>query len=132
MKTIILLLTALAITVASLGQQTSSASADISAAIVTPIAIAKTVDLNFGNMASGNSSGTLVMAPNGTRSASGGVTLPASAGGPTVASFSVTGQSNYTYSITLPSSASTINDGSSHTMTVDTWTSNPSTTGTLN
>ncbi|MGD1045687.1 MAG: DUF4402 domain-containing protein [Bacteroidota bacterium] len=108
-----------------------SATATTSATIVAPIAISKTLNMNFGNVAVIASSGTVVLAPAGTRTSTGGVTLPATAGTVTAATFTVTGSSGYTYAITLPASATTIDDGASHTMTVDTWTSNPNSTGTL-
>lgn len=110
-----------------------SATATSSATIVTPIAISETANMLFGNVAvQPSTGGTVVMAPAGTRSATGGVTLPVVTGTVNAAAFSVTGQPNYTYSITLPSTATTLNDGASHTMSVDTWTSSPSPTGALN
>ena len=115
----------------SFAQATATASA--SANIITPISIAKTVDMNFGNVAvSATISGTAVLAPAGTRTTggAGGVTLPATTGTVSAASFDVTGQASYTYAITLPTST-TITDGASHTMTVDAFTSVPATTGTL-
>ena len=112
-------------------QQTSSATASASATVITPISISKTVDMNFGNVAVGSSLGTVVLATAGTRTSTGGVSLPATTGSPTAASFTVTGQGNYTYAITLPSTALTITDGASHNMTVTTFTSNPGSTGTL-
>jgi len=112
-------------------QQTASATATASATIITPISISKTADMNFGNIAvSASAGGTVVLAPAGTRTITGSVTLPATTGSPAAAAFTVTGQGNYTYSITLPSSA-TLTDGASHNMTVATFTSNPSSTGTL-
>ena len=108
-----------------------SATANATATIVTPIAISKTVDMNFGNIAVlTGTGGTVVLAPAGTRTKTGGVTLPVTAGTITAASFTVTGASGYTYSITLPGSATTISYLTNN-MTVDTWTSNPVTTGTL-
>jgi len=121
----------LGLSVNSFGQQTSSATASASATIITPISISKTIDMNFGNIAVGASLGTVVLATDGSRTKTGGVTLPATTGSPAAASFAVTGQGSYTYAITLPASATTITDGSSHNMTVDTWVSNPATTGTL-
>jgi len=106
----------------SFGQATAAATA--TATIVTPIAISKTVDMNFGNVAV-IASGTVVLAPGSTRSATGGVTLPNVTGTVAAASFNVTGQGNYTYSITLPSSAYTITDLASNTMTVTNFVSNP-------
>ena len=47
------------------------------------------------------------------------------------ADFTVSGQASYTYAITLPSTTVTLTDGSSHTMGVTSFTSTPSSTGTL-
>jgi hypothetical protein len=109
-----------------------SATATATATIVTPIAISKTVDMNFGNVAvQPSNGGTVVLNPSGTRSGTSGVTLPAASGTVTAASFNVTGTGTYTYAITLPSTATIIDDNAMHTMNVDTWTSNPSGTGNL-
>jgi hypothetical protein len=114
---------------ASFAQATASSSA--TATIVTPISITKTVDMNFGNVAVQTTpGGTVVLAPDGSRTKTGGVTLPNTAGTVTAASFNVAGQGVYTYAITLPSSALTITSGA-NTMTVTTFTSTPSGTGTL-
>jgi len=108
-----------------------SATSTASATIVTPIAISNTAALNFGNVAVNSSAGTVVMTAAGVRSVTGGCTLPAVAGSPAAASFNVTGTANYTYAITLPAVATTISSGA-NSMTVDTWTSTPTSTGTLN
>ncbi len=116
---------------ASFAQATATASA--SATIITPISITKTVDMRFGNVAvSATIAGTTVLAPAGTRTTggAGGVTLPATTGTVSAASFTVSGQGSYTYAITLPTTA-TITDASSHTMTVNAFTSSPSATGLL-
>lgn len=115
-----------AFTASTFAQATASATATI----VTPIAIAKTVDMNFGNVAAGASLGTVVLAPGGGRSTTGGVSLPAVAGTVTAASFNVTGQALFTYAITLPGAATTIASGA-NTMTVTNFTSNPTPTGAL-
>ena len=81
----------------------STATSSASATIVTPISIAKNVDMNFGNIAVTSSGGTVVLAPAGTRTATGGVTLPVVNGTVAAAAFTVSGQSAYTYDITLPS-----------------------------
>src|ERR1700733_16144005 len=114
----------------SFAQATATASA--SANIITPISIVKVTDMNFSNVAvSATLAGTVVLAPAGTRTTGGGggVTLPATTGTVAAASFTVSGQASYTYAITLPSSCS-ISSGS-NTMTVNSFTSSPSTTGTL-
>jgi hypothetical protein len=104
--------------------QGTSASATASATIVTPIAINKTVDMNFGNVAVNTTPGTVILAPDGTRSRTAGVTLPAVAGTVTAASFTVTGVANATYAITLPTTPTTVTSGA-NTMTVDAWMSTP-------
>lgn len=109
----------------------ATASATATATIVTPIAISKTVDMNFGNVAV-IAAGTVILAPAGTRTLTGGVTLPATAGTVTAARFNVTGEGAYTYAITLPSSAYTITKAVTlETMTVTAFTSTPSATGAL-
>ena len=111
----------------------ATASASITATIVTPISIRKTVDMNFGNAAvQVATGGTVVLTPAGTRTKTAGVTLPAVTGTVTAASFTVDGQANYTYAITLPATDITL----THTnavdeMIVNTFTSTPATTGAL-
>ncbi len=101
-----------------------TASATATATIITPIAISKTTDMNFGNVAvSPTVAGTVVLLPAGTRSATGGVTLPAVPGTVTAASFAVTGSGTSTYAITLPATC-TISSGGNN-MTVNTFTSTP-------
>ncbi len=107
-----------------------SATATASATIITPIAIANTTDMDFGNISVSATPGTVILSPAGARSTTGGVTLPAVTGTVTSAAFAVTGQASFTYSITVPAAATTITSGA-NTMTVDTWTSNPTPTGTL-
>lgn len=116
-------------TIEASAQATATASA--TATIVTPIAISKTADMDFGNVAVASNNGTVVLAPAGTRTATAGVTLPATAGTVTAASFTVSGQGGYTYAISLPQGASILEDATSNTMNVDTWTSVPAATGTL-
>ena len=107
------------------------ATATASSTIVTPIGITKTVDMNFGNVAiNSTTAGTVVLAPAGTRTSTGGVTLPATAGTVAAAEFNVTGANNYTFSITLPSTSHEIKSGS-NTMSVTGFTSTPTPTGTL-
>jgi hypothetical protein len=109
----------------------ASATATSSATIVTPITITKTSDMSFGNVAvSATTNGTVVMTPAGVRSATGGVTLPGTSGTVSAASFTVNGQTGYTYAITLPTSL-TITDGSANSMVVGSFTSTPTATGTL-
>jgi hypothetical protein len=87
--------------------------------------------MDFGNVAVNASSGTVVLAADGSRTATGGVTLPGTSGTVTAASFDVAGEGAYTYSITLPSSVTITRNSGTETMTVDAFTSSPSSTGTL-
>src|SRR5688500_5643260 len=81
----------------------NTAQATATATIVTPISIAKTSDMNFGNLAvDAITGGSVVLAPNGSRTAADGVSLPATSGTVSAAAFTVTGNAGYTYSITLP------------------------------
>ncbi len=127
-------LLAIALVILSFSTKTSaqsSATATSTATIVTPISITKTVDMNFGNVAVTSTGGTVVLTPAGARSTTGGVTLPATNGTVAAASFNVTGEGTYTYAITLPSSVTLTRNSGSETMTVNAFTSNPSTTGQL-
>jgi hypothetical protein len=127
MKKKVISFTALFVAFSAIGFAQETATATATATIVTPISITKTVDMNFGNVAvQSTTGGTVVLAPAGTRTTTGAVTLPTIAGTVTAASFTVDGQGSYTYAITLPSSAVTLDDGASHTMTVSSFTSNPS------
>jgi uncharacterized protein DUF4402 len=114
---------------ASFAQATATANA--TAAIVTTISITKVVDMNFGNVAVQTAlGGTVVLTPASTRTSTGGVTLPSTTGTVTAASFNVGGQGIYTYTITLPATATTISSGA-NTMSVNNFTSTPSGTGSL-
>jgi hypothetical protein len=109
-----------------------SATAGSSATIVAPIGIEKSADMNFGNVAINDEIGTVVVATDGSITATGGVTLPASVGTRSAAAFNVTGETDYTYTIGLPSGPITLTDTeTSSEMTVGTFVSDPSTEGTL-
>jgi hypothetical protein len=110
----------------------STASATASANIITPIAISKTVDMNFGNVAvSATVAGTVVLDPAGARTRTAGVTLPNSVGTVTAASFTLSGDANRTFAITLPANNTIRIGAAGATMLVNTFTSTPSGTGAL-
>jgi hypothetical protein len=96
------------------------------------IAIAKTADLNFGSLAVTASAGTAVINPTtGNRTVTGGVSQ-IGASGFNAAGFSVLmcgSGGPKRFDIVLPSGSITLNGSSGGTMTVDTFTSNPSGTG---
>lgn len=107
-----------------------TATATATATIITPISITKTIDMNFGNVAVSAVGGSVILTPAGSRTATGGVTLPAIKGTVTAASFTVNGLGASTYSISLPSTATTLSSGV-NSMTASVFTSNPSSTGLL-
>ena len=112
----------------------ATATSTVTATIIAPIAIANALDMNFGNVAvqadTAGTAGTVIIAPAGTRTA--GVTLPSTTGTFTAASFIIGGASEYTYVITIPSTSYIITKATTlETMTVNTFTSSPSSTGTL-
>jgi hypothetical protein len=116
---------------ATFAQVTASATA--SATIITPIALTKTVDMNFGNVAV-IGAGTVILAPAGTRTITGGVTLPNAVGTVTAATFTVGGSGVSTYGITLRTTDYTITNTTgtgAETMIVNAFTSTPSATGAL-
>jgi hypothetical protein len=110
----------------------ASATAAAAANIITPIAISKVNDLDFGNVAvSASTGGTVTLSTTNTRTTGGGgITLPAATGTVSAAQFTISGQAGFTYVITLPA-ACTISDGSGHSMTVNSFASSPSATGSL-
>lgn len=130
MKNRIVVLAVLVSAFAGASAQAASATANATAEVITPITISKTADLRFGKFAAGTG-GTVVISTAGARSATGAVVLSAgNVGG--AASFTVSGDANATYAITLPGSAATITRVSgTETMSVGTFTSNPAATGTL-
>lgn len=108
---------------------TATTSAGAAAEVVTAIAITKTKDLNFGDVVSGSTAGTVVITPQAVRSATGGATL-GNTGGASNAEFTVNGDAGANYSITLPSTDVTLTSGM-NSMAVNVFTSSPSGTGTL-
>lgn len=94
------------------------------------ISLGNTQALAFGAFVAG-AGGSVVIAPSGARSASGGVVLVSSNAG-AAAQFTVSGDPNFTYAITLPANGTvTLGDGAGHSMSVSNFTSSPSLTGQL-
>lgn len=113
----------IAFTTNAIAQVTATATA--AATIITPIAISKTADMNFGNIAVNASLGTVALpaAAAPVRTVTGGCTLPTTAGTVAAATFTVSGQPGFTYSILLPASVSLTGPGPA--MTADTFVSSP-------
>ena len=107
----------------------TSASADASANIVTPLQIIKTADLLFGNIASGATPGTVDMALNDVRTSAGGVTLISAGNISNAAAFDVLGHPDASFTISLPTSISILSG--SNDMTVDNFISSLGATSVL-
>ncbi len=105
----------------------ADAATNASATVALAISIVKNFDMNFGTVAEAGA-GTVVLATDGSRSVTGGVSTLASGPG-AAADFIVTGQPSATYAITLPASVSLTGPGPA--MTADNFLSLPLTTGTL-
>lgn len=130
MKKLFLLLMMVGFAAGAYAQATTSATA--SATVVTPISISKTVDMSFGNVAvKSDAGGTVVLDTNDGTSTTGDVTLPATAGTITSASFGIAGEDGYTYAITLPTTVNITDAVSSEIMELSSFTSAPDATGTL-
>ncbi len=113
-------------------QSSSTVATAASATIVRPIVLTKVTDLVFGNLvADATAVGTAILDNADGLTVGGAATIPGTQGGVhTSASFTLTGEGAFTYSLTLPASV-TITDGT-NTMLVDGFTNSlTSSAGTL-
>lgn len=132
MKRLFLLLIMAGFTAGAYAQDGATANSLASATVVTPISITKDVDLSFGNVAVNSvSGGTVVLDTNDGTTATGDVTLPATAGTVTSGAFTVNGETGYTYAITLPTTVNITDAVSSEIMALSSFTSLPEATGVL-
>jgi hypothetical protein len=113
--------------------QPAFTSALASVTIIKPAQLLNVRDMNFGNVAAGETSGTVILYPTAAspRTATGGVTLPSGSGTVQSAKFILSGEDGYSFSIKLPSEIITLSSGVSF-MTLDTFTSLPLGPGILN
>jgi hypothetical protein len=117
----------------SFAQQQATAHVSTDARIIAPITIAGTQSLEFGDIAVGTTGGSATVATNGSTSTTGDVSLPSAGGGASRhnAIFTVGGLANATYTITLTNATITLSDGGANTMSVGTFVTDPTPTGTL-
>jgi hypothetical protein len=85
--------------------------------------IAKTADLAFGNIASGTADGTVVIAVDGSRTSTGGVTLIEAGNVSNAASFDITGYADASFTIEVPASIVIETEGGADQMTVNNFVS---------
>lgn len=123
MKKITLLTILLQVGFSTIMGAQGTSNATVSATIVTPIQIVKNSDIDFGNFATNGGTGTVVLGADntGARTSSSNISMPNATGVVKAAGFTVTGEGNAAYSITLPSSGVLIYNGAEK-MVVDGFT----------
>lgn len=106
-------------------QTSSSASINTQVEIVNPIKITKSVDLNFGSVIGGLNPGTVILSPDGIRTANG-VQISNAIPGEVNAAEAIVTHGNNNYAINLPTSFSLFNqENPNQLIIIDTFTVNP-------
>lgn len=106
-------------------QASASATVESRATIIDPIKIDKTVDLDFGNVISAYSPGTVILSPDGSRVAYG-VLLSSSIPGNVAPAEAVVTHGNNNYAITLPTSFTLYHqENPSQVLVIDNFTVEP-------
>ena len=98
----------------------AGAMATASALIYQPISLQKSTDLAFGGIIASPAAGSVVLAPDGSRSASGGAVLAAGSG-VSAAALRMAGEPNASFTLGLPGSI--LLQAGAARMTVDAFTS---------
>lgn len=120
----------------AMAQSSTESTAETNATVIAPIAIAKTLSLEFGKVVKGTA-GTVAIATSGTRTDSSVALSPGTQTGTVrAATFAVTGEGAMTYAITLPANDVTVlitgdGVGATKRMELSSFVSDPSGTGTL-
>lgn len=84
--------------------QSASTTATATATIITPIAIGKVNDMDFGSIVGSTTGGTVILGTDGTRTGTA-LTTAAPTASVAAATFTVTGQAGYAFTFTLPADA---------------------------
>lgn len=103
-----------------LAQTSATANFTASTTIIQPITITTISDMDFANI-DAKTGGQMILTPDNTRISSGGVVL-AGEENLSAATFIVSGQSGYTYDISLPEDTFTLTNGSEN-MVINNFTS---------
>lgn len=111
-------------------QNSATGSAEASVTLITPISIQKDTDMSFGTFVSSAVPGTITMTPAGAVSAAGGVTQ-ISGGTISAAAFTVSGETDQTYAITLPGAVSLTGTVEGDILSLDNFTSTPENSGVI-
>jgi hypothetical protein len=128
MKKVVMIISCMAALIVFWGKAGAMAKMAEGLSITRDGATSTSGELAFGTVIPNAVGGTVVINPFGSGARiSSGVQVIASTYGP--AAFTLFGESNVTYAVTLPSSATITKSGGTETMTVDTFTSTLSGTG---
>lgn len=118
-------------TMLTTGVQAATGGGTSTATIVTPITITPVNNLAFGKL-DAKTGGTVNMTVGGARSIASGTTVLMNTGNTSnQATFTIGGEANATYAITLPADGVVTLTGAGTAMPVDGFVSNPAATGTL-
>lgn len=107
----------------------ANSNVGVTANLIPAIVITKNSDLAFGNLSPIATAGTVIMDAANNRTQTGGILLLSSDAGNS-ATFSLAGNNSGVFVVTLPSSVTLTGPGGA-SMAVDTFISNPSTSGTF-
>ena len=107
----------------------SGVSADVidgnaSANVIAPLLLVETTAMNFGDVAGGTSTGTVVLDLTGARTVTGDANALASGAG-AAGEFTIEGAAGLAFTLSVTGTA-TLTDGGANSMTVDTFTENGS------
>lgn len=109
-----------------------SATSSATATVITPVNIVNNTALIFGSVSQTNgTAGTVVVSPAGARSVTGGALIPAGGTAGAAATFTVTGESTYAYTITLPSTDVTLSGPTDSSMIANAFTVGQGAVGTV-
>ena len=103
----------------SMGQATANFTASVT--IIQPVGITTTTNMDFANL-DAKTGGEVILTPDNIRITNGGVEI-AEGGQVSAASFEVTGQSGFTFAITLPQDQYLLTNGNEN-ITIRDFTSN--------
>jgi hypothetical protein len=106
---------------ASFAQGTSTENATASAKVVESLVLTNTVPLNFGTMTVPTTAATVTVAPGGVRSSTGTLSLLTIAPVSTDATYTVDGDNNASYSITLPADGIVTIASGANSMSINTF-----------
>src|SRR5665647_1337739 len=111
-------------------QSTDTEQTTATATIVGPLALTKVSDMNFGTIAVTGTAGTVVLGTDNSRTAVGPALVPPAAG--VAASFTVSGDGNRTFAITLPANGTVTLISGGNSMAANTFVHNAGASPALN